>query len=54
MEIKVQLDNKLVGNLPDLSYDQFCKSPYYQSGSSDIEYENYLRQNSMIDLNKSQ
>lgn len=52
MEIKVKLaDEKEVrGTLPDISYDRWLKSDLYKSGSSDIEYDNYLRENKMIDL----
>ena len=50
MKIKVQLENEIVGLTPDISYDKFCNSELYESGSSDIEYDNYLKNNSMIDL----
>ena len=50
MEIKVQIENEIVGSLPDISYDKFCNSKLYESGSSDIEYDNYLKNNFMIDL----
>lgn len=36
--------------LPDISYDKFIKSDLYKSGSSDIEYDNYLSENNMIEL----
>lgn len=36
--------------LPDLSYDKFINSELYADGSSDIEYEKYLRENGMVEL----
>lgn len=36
--------------LPDLSYDKFKNSELYKSGSSDIEYDKYLRENGMKEL----
>jgi hypothetical protein len=33
-----------------MSYDKFEKSELYKSGSSDIEYDKYLRENGMKEL----
>lgn len=36
--------------LPDISYEKFADSSLFETGSSDTEYEKYLRDNNMIDL----
>lgn len=35
--------------LPDISYEKFLEF-LFESGSSDIEYDNYLRENKMTEL----
>lgn len=52
MIIKVKLKNEegIQGILPDISYDRFVKTDLYQAGGSDIAYDEYLKENNMIDL----
>ena len=52
MEIKIKFkdENNIRGTLSDISYDRFIKTDLYQSGSSDMAYDEYLRENNMVDL----
>ncbi len=51
MQIKIKFtnENKIHGILPDISYEKFIES-YESDDVSDVAYDNYLRENNMIDL----
>ena len=42
--LKILFDDGTEYRLPDISYDKFENSELYKSGSSDIEYDKYLRE----------
>jgi|TARA_R110000803_G_scaffold193947_1_gene256947 hypothetical protein len=48
--LKILFDDGTEYRLPDISYDKFENSELYKSGSSDIEYDKYLRENGMKEL----
>ena len=47
--IKIAFDNGSEYRLPDISYEKFTEY-MFKNGSSDVEYEKYLRENNMKDL----
>jgi len=48
--LKILFDDGEEFRLPDISYDKFVNSELYKSGSSDVEYDKYLRENGMKEL----
>lgn len=48
--LKIVFDDGDEFRLPDISYGRFLESELYEEGSSDIAYDNYLRENGMIEL----
>ena len=48
--LKILFDDGAEYRLPDISYDKFENSELYQRGSSDVEYDKYLRDNGMKEL----
>lgn len=48
--LKVKFDDGEEFRLPDLSYNQFINSEYFMGGSSDIEYDMYLKEHNMVEL----
>ena len=47
--IKIKFDDGTEYILPDVSYEKFTEH-MFKSGSSDVEYDKYLRENNMKEL----
>ena len=47
--IKIKFNDGTEYKLPDISYEKFTEY-MFKSGSSDVEYDKYLRENNMQDL----
>ena len=52
MQIKIKFkdEDKIHCLLPDISYERFVKTDLYQAGASDVSYDEYLKENNMVDL----
>lgn len=48
-EIKIKFDDGIEYRFPDISYEKFTEH-VFKSGSSDIEYDKYCRDNNMKNL----
>jgi hypothetical protein len=47
--IRIKFDDGTEYKLPDISYEKFTEH-MFESGSSDVEYDKYCRENNMKDL----
>lgn len=48
--LRIVFDDGNEYRLPDISYKKFIESDLYKTGSSDVEYAKYLRDNGMAEL----
>ncbi len=48
--LRIVFDDGNEYRLPDISYEKFMESDLYKTGSSDVEYAKYLRENGMAEL----